>query len=100
MVDGCITNDGDAFLYGATTVYRKFAIDGKAQVNTIDKYVMSRVERELNLNRDKLIALGLLLGCDFVPKGVPGVGHTTAVKLMQELKQPDVLNRYVLQCPF
>ena len=29
VVDGCITNDGDAFLYGATTVYRNFTTNSK-----------------------------------------------------------------------
>lgn len=28
-VDGCLTNDGDAFLYGAQTVYRNFTMNTK-----------------------------------------------------------------------
>ena len=28
-MDGCITNDGDVFLYGAKTVYRNFSINSK-----------------------------------------------------------------------
>ena len=96
MVHGCITNDGDAFLYGAKTVYRNFAIDGSAHVNNVDKYNMDDIESILGLNRDKLIALGLLLGCDYVPKGVPGVGQARATKLMQELPQENILERLVV----
>ena len=28
-MDGCVTNDGDAFLYGARTVYKNLSIDKK-----------------------------------------------------------------------
>ena len=31
VVDGCITNDGDAFLYGAQTVYKNFNMNTKVQ---------------------------------------------------------------------
>ena len=29
MVDGCITNDGDTFLYGARTIIKDFAVSAK-----------------------------------------------------------------------
>jgi len=31
LVDGCVTNDGDAFLYGALTVYRNFTMNPKVR---------------------------------------------------------------------
>ncbi|MBZ3879549.1 Flap endonuclease GEN-like protein 1 [Sciurus carolinensis] len=42
QVDGCLTNDGDAFLYGAQTVYRNFTMSTK-------------VIQEFLLNKDKLM---------------------------------------------
>ncbi|EPY76040.1 flap endonuclease GEN 1-like protein [Camelus ferus] len=40
--DGCLTNDGDAFLYGAQTVYRNFTMNTK-------------VVQEFLMNKDKLV---------------------------------------------
>lgn len=31
LVDGCITNDGDVFLYGARTVYKNFNMNSKVR---------------------------------------------------------------------
>uniref|UniRef100_A0A8B9HCX3 GEN1 Holliday junction 5' flap endonuclease n=1 Tax=Astyanax mexicanus TaxID=7994 RepID=A0A8B9HCX3_ASTMX len=66
LVDGCITSDGDAFLYGAQTVYRNFNMNTKDP--QIDCYKMSRVETELQLKRETLVGLAVLLGCDYIPK--------------------------------
>ena len=56
-------------------------------------YSMDSIEDQLSLSRDKLVALGLFTGCDFLPKGVPGVGQAKAVKLLQHLSDSDVLKR-------
>ncbi|KAG7250416.1 hypothetical protein CRUP_024163, partial [Coryphaenoides rupestris] len=56
LVDGCITNDGDAFLYGAKTD------------PLVDRYRTSRVQSELHLSRENLVGLAILLGCDYIPK--------------------------------
>ena len=59
----------------------------------IEEYSMTRIESELGLTREKLIALGVLAGCDFLPKGVPGVGQAKAVKLLQEWTSVDPLKK-------
>uniref|UniRef100_A0A3B3WWZ1 XPG-I domain-containing protein n=1 Tax=Poecilia mexicana TaxID=48701 RepID=A0A3B3WWZ1_9TELE len=66
LVDGCITNDGDAFLYGARTVYRNFNMNSKDP--QVDCYQTSRVQTELHLSRENLVGLAILLGCDYIPK--------------------------------
>uniref|UniRef100_A0A914W4W0 Flap endonuclease GEN-like 1 n=1 Tax=Plectus sambesii TaxID=2011161 RepID=A0A914W4W0_9BILA len=77
-----ITDDSDAFLYGASTVLRNFSLEGKQP--TVDCYRMERIEKELGLDREKLVCLALLLGCDYGEKGVPGVGKETAMRFLSD----------------
>ncbi|NWI56190.1 GEN endonuclease, partial [Calyptomena viridis] len=92
QVDGCITNDGDAFLYGAQTVYRNFAMNAKDP--HLDCYTMSSIKEKLGCDRESLIGLAVLLGCDYLPKGVPGVGKEQALKLIATLRGQNLLQRF------
>ncbi|KAK7788653.1 hypothetical protein R5R35_013079 [Gryllus longicercus] len=98
-VDGCITQDGDCFLYGAQTVYRNFTISssgGSSGSNagfSIDVYKMSVIEERLTLGRKDLIAISLLCGCDYNEKGVSGIGKETVLKFLSGMKEDDILNR-------
>ncbi|NXM73249.1 GEN endonuclease, partial [Serilophus lunatus] len=92
LVDGCITNDGDAFLYGAQTVYRNFAMNAKDP--HLDCYTMSSIKEKLGCDRESLIGLAVLLGCDYLPKGVPGVGKEQALKLIAALQGQNLLQRF------
>ncbi|NXL92478.1 GEN endonuclease, partial [Alectura lathami] len=91
-VDGCITNDGDVFLYGAQTVYRNFAMNAKEP--HLDCYTMSSIKEKLGCDRESLIGLAVLLGCDYLPKGVPGVGKEQALKLIETLRGQNLLQRF------
>ncbi|XP_023202956.1 flap endonuclease GEN homolog 1 isoform X2 [Xiphophorus maculatus] len=92
LVDGCITNDGDAFLYGARTVYRNFNMNSKDP--QVDCYQTSRVKTELHLSRENLVGLAILLGCDYIPKGIPSVGREQALRLIQTLRGQSLLQRF------
>lgn len=50
---------------------------------------MSRMESELGLSRSALVALALLLGCDYCPRGVPGVGRESALKLFRAYQEQE-----------
>ncbi|NXU21576.1 GEN endonuclease, partial [Pardalotus punctatus] len=91
-VDGCITNDGDVFLYGAQTVYRNFAMNAKDP--HLDCYTMSSIKDKLGCDRESLIGLAVLLGCDYLPKGIPGVGKEQALKLIETLRGQNLLQRF------
>nr|XP_057913789.1 flap endonuclease GEN homolog 1 [Doryrhamphus excisus] len=94
LVDGCITNDGDVFLYGARTVYRNFNMNSKDP--QVDCYKTSRVQSEVHLSRENMVGLAILLGCDYIPKGIPGVGKEQALKLIQTLEGQTLLQRFTL----
>lgn len=83
-VDGCITVDGDSFLYGAKTVFRHLSTDTSNFV--CQQYSMDLIESRLNLSRDKLMVLAILLGCDYLPDGVPGVGRDSALRVLSTWK--------------
>ncbi|XP_066567405.1 flap endonuclease GEN homolog 1 isoform X2 [Amia ocellicauda] len=92
FVDGCITNDGDAFLYGAQTVYRNFNMNSKDP--QLDCYKMQKVKSKLYLERETLVGLAVLLGCDYLPKGIPGVGKELSLKLIDALKGETLLEKF------
>eukprot|EP00057_Strongylocentrotus_purpuratus_P012879 XP_011667353.1 PREDICTED: uncharacterized protein LOC589174 [Strongylocentrotus purpuratus] len=91
IVDGCMTEDGDAFLYGARIVYRNLNM----ATGKVDCYRMDDIETKLDLDRRRLVALAILLGCDYLPKGVPGVGKEVAMRFMKSLPSSvDPLNLF------
>uniref|UniRef100_S4RV57 XPG-I domain-containing protein n=1 Tax=Petromyzon marinus TaxID=7757 RepID=S4RV57_PETMA len=101
LVHGCFTDDGDAFLYGARTVYRGLAASDQVPSYTdphVERYCVDRIRRELGLDRDALIGLAVLLGCDYLPKGVKGIGKELALKLIHSLQGESLLNRSSTEC--
>ncbi|XP_014770736.2 flap endonuclease 1, partial [Octopus bimaculoides] len=92
VVDACITDDGDAFLYGAQKIYRNISVDPKDP--HVESYTMQDIEQQLPLTQEKLVAFALLTGCDYQPKGIPQVGVETTLKLLMALTNRDVLSRF------
>ncbi|NXB71990.1 GEN endonuclease, partial [Donacobius atricapilla] len=60
----------------------------------LDSYTMSSIKEKLGCNRESLIGLAVLLGCDYLPKGVPGVGKEQALKLIETLRGQNLLQRF------
>ncbi|XP_025088225.1 flap endonuclease GEN homolog 1-like isoform X2 [Pomacea canaliculata] len=92
IVDGCISDDSDCFLYGARKVYKDLSTD--ARDPHVESYSMTDIETQLNLTRDKLVALALVTGCDYFPAGIPGVGEAWTLKLLSSLGEMDILARF------
>eukprot|EP00850_Spirogloea_muscicola_P023889 SM000401S15614 [mRNA] locus=s401:41224:47918:- [translate_table: standard] len=77
FVDGIVTDDCDAFLFGGRSVYRNL-FDERKYVET---YYMKDIEGELGLSRDKLIRMAMLLGSDYTP-GISGIGIVNAIEVV------------------
>jgi len=57
---------------------------------------MHDIKEQLHLDRERLVALAVLLGCDYLPKGVPCVGRDMAMKFISSLPAVDcVLERCI-----
>ncbi|ODQ64397.1 PIN domain-like protein, partial [Nadsonia fulvescens var. elongata DSM 6958] len=79
LVDGIITDDSDCFLFGGTKVYKNFFNQNKY----VECYQLEDIDRELALDRSRLIEMALVLGSDYTD-GLAGVGPVTAMELLAE----------------
>ena len=59
----------------------------------MESYNIKDIENQLKFTRNHLVAFALLVGCDYLPKGVPKIGVETTLKLFKTLGDKDVLSR-------
>ena len=83
VTTGTITDDSDIFLFGGRTVYRHF-FNMKSQLGP-QCYSMSNIKKVLDLEREDLVRLAFLLGCDYT-EGVKGIGPKHATVLLKSFK--------------
>ena len=89
LVDGIITDDSDVFLFGGLRVLKNMFNQSK----TVECFLLSDLERELGLAREKLVRLAYLLGSDYT-EGLPGVGPVVAMELLTEFPGLDGLREF------
>lgn len=86
------SQDYDSLLFGAPRLVRNLTITGKRKLPRKKAYVevnpeiveLNQILKELGISREQLIDIGILIGTDFNPDGVKGVGPKTALKLIKE----------------
>ncbi len=90
--DFCASQDYDSLLFGAPTLLRNVTISGRRKLPSKNVYVdivpetisLSQTLNELGVNYEQLIDIGILIGTDFNPDGIRGLGPKTALKLIKE----------------
>jgi len=96
-----VSQDYDSILFGATRLIRNLTLSkrkktysGWVEVNP-EMIELDRVLNTMGINLDQLICIGILVGTDYNPKGVPGIGQKKALQLVQEFKQPVLIFKEV-----
>ena len=75
------SQDYDCLLFGAKRVVRNLAVN--SNLGNLEFYELRHVLHELDITREELIDMGILIGTDF-SKGLKGVGAKTALKLAKK----------------
>lgn len=87
------SEDFDSLIFGIPTLIRNLTISGKRRVKTAYVTIKPKLVKldetlnHLGIDQDQLIVLGILIGTDYDPGGIRGVGPKNALKLAKEYKQ-------------
>ena len=92
------SQDWDCLLFGADVMVRnltsrktrKTSGGGRKKVST-EKIELNSVLEQLDISHEKLQWLGILVGTDFNPDGIYGIGPKTALKLVKQYEEFDQL---------
>lgn len=86
------SQDYDSLLFGAPRHIRNLSITGRRKLPRKKLYInvepelieLERLKQSLGLTQSQLVDVGILVGTDYNPKGVKGIGPKTALKLIKK----------------
>ena len=86
------SQDYDSLLFGAPRLVRNLTITGKRKLPKKDVYVeikpeiieLSELLKKLGITREQLIDIAILIGTDYDPDGVKGIGIKTAYRIIKK----------------
>jgi flap endonuclease-1 len=90
--DYCASQDYDSLLFGAPKLVRNVTISGRRRlpsknitIEVVPEIVeLDQVLKECGITYEQLVDVGILIGTDFNPDGIEGLGPKTALKLIKE----------------
>ncbi|TET62168.1 flap endonuclease-1 [Candidatus Bathyarchaeota archaeon] len=106
--DYCASQDYDSLLFGAPRLIRNVTISGRRKLPRKRVYIevvpeiieLEQVLRECGITYEQLIDIGILIGTDFNPGGVKGLGPKTALKLVKEHGSLENASPYIKNAEF
>ena len=88
------SQDYDSLLFGAPRLIRNLTLSRRRKTYSgwvevkPEMIELEKVLNSLQINLDQLICLGILVGTDYNPKGIPGIGQKKALQIVKQHKQP------------
>lgn len=88
------SQDYDSLLFGAPRLIQNLTLARKRKTPTGFVYIspelieLEKVLNSLQISLDQLICLGILVGTDYNPGGVKGIGQKKALDLVRKYKNP------------
>jgi len=88
--DYCASQDYDSLLFGAPKMLRNITISGRRKRGNVyievvpEVMELSKTLSATGLTYEQLIDVGILIGTDFNPDGIKGLGPKTALKLVKQ----------------
>ncbi len=90
------SQDYDSLLFGAPRLVRNLTITGRRKLPGKDVYVEVKPElinldealKKLGIDREKLIEMAILVGTDYNPGGIKGIGPKKALEIVKHSKDP------------
>lgn len=106
--DYCASQDYDSLLFGAPQLVRNVTISGRRRlpsknvsIEVIPEIVeLEVVLKECGITYEQLIDVGILIGTDFNPDGIKGLGPKTALKMIKEHGNLDKALPYLKNAEF
>jgi len=91
------SQDYDALLFNSPFLVRNLSITGRRKLPRQEAYIeikpeiieLEKILSELGITRKQMIIIGILIGTDYNPNGIKGIGPKTALKLVKEKKTLD-----------
>ena len=88
----CASQDYDSLLFGAPMLIRNMTLSGRRKLPGKKVYIevvpeivdLNQVLGELGITHEQLVDIGILVGTDYNPDGIKGVGPKTALKLIRK----------------
>lgn len=96
-----VSQDYDSLLFGAPRLIRNLTISKKKKTATgyielnPELIILDEILKELEINEKQLICLGILVGTDYNPKGIPKIGQKKALEIVKEHKTPEKIFEFV-----